>query len=326
MQPGQQLFLFEDDYVLLNSAMQHLQNLRLEEAERGFREYRDLYRKGDTVDGMLQWIDFLREGMARDADPIPDQCAHLCRFWQDGEARAESLGIVDKRLMENTKKSYFRNIAEKMTHHGLDAAAFLDEGMPTGYVYLQTGHYKRAVHCLQTCLPSLSAFRGARILAYLGDAYVLSGDLSYARKYYLEALLLNPEDIDWRHVKDVELLALKQHILDDQQIEPAQAAHWLTSYAYVRGMFGMKSVKQLDVIKTLVDEYLQLVRSDDACASNENRAKIFIRSIILCDNEVFLKRVKGMDFADIRRRMKTVNGPLFSDYLQLIEKRNQRAP
>jgi len=40
-------------------------------------------------------------------------------------------------------------------------------------------------------------------------------------------------------------------------------------------------------------------------------SKLFIRAIVLCDNEPFMKLIRGIDFADIRRQMKEMNPSCF---------------
>jgi hypothetical protein len=50
-------------------------------------------------------------------------------------------------------------------------------------------------------------------------------------------------------------------------------------------------------------------------------AALFFRAIILCDNEISLRLIKGMDFTDIRRQMKDIHPELFADYLRVIKER-----
>jgi len=323
MQTGRQLLLFEDEYILFNGAVRDLQNLNLEAAESGFLEYGNLYKKSESVDGMLQLIGFLKSELAKCAAAGLEEPARLCRSWADCEEQAQKLGVVDERLMEGIKKSFFLMIERKIEEKKLNAVPFLDNKTPTGYVYLQTERFDQAVNSLQACLPLLPDTESARIYGYLGDAYVLLGDTTYARKYYLEALLQNPLALDWRHFKDAALLELKRNIQDDLEIDHAGAAYWLPSIAYVKGMFQPKLIRQLDIIKALVAEYIPLAQDDSTPPPEGRDARIFIRAIILCDNEPFLKMVKGIDFADIRRRMKEIDAPLFADYMKLIKTRGK---
>jgi hypothetical protein len=68
-------------------------------------------------------------------------------------------------------------------------------------------------------------------------------------------------------------------------------------------------------------EQLSLFQND---SSREQKARLFLKAIILCDNEAFLMMVKGIDYADIRRQMREINEYLFSDYMRHIEARNHK--
>jgi tetratricopeptide (TPR) repeat protein len=189
-------------------------------------------------------------------------------------------------------------------------------------VYIQAGDFDRAITSLQACL--LQSLANAHIYGYLGDAYLLNGAPGYARKFYLEAFLIDPVAVDWRHFKDSELIALKEQIQEDQGVDHSIAAHWLPSYAYVRGIFKPKEIRQLDVLKTFVDDYLDMKNTCLGDSSHEQKSRLFLRGIILYDNEAFLRMVKGIHFADIRRQMKEINEPLFSDYMRHIGTRFHR--
>jgi tetratricopeptide (TPR) repeat protein len=316
----QQLSLFQEENILLNGAIQDLHGLRLEEAQKAFHEYRDIYPNGESVDDKLKLSGFLLDGLAKLAGTVFGKPDGLCHLWENFEHYAESIGVDDAHLMAGIKKSFFKNVVDTINRYEPAGAPFLADRTPTGYVYIQAGDYDRAIASLQACLPLSSA--NAHIYGYLGDAYVLRGDPLYARMFYLEALLIDPIAIDWRHFKDVELVALKEQIREDQEVDHTVAAHWLPSYAYVRGLFKPKAIRQLEVLKTFADDYLRINKTMPNDSSQEQQARLFLKAIILCDNEAFLRMVKGIDYADIRRRMKEINEPLFSDYMRHIGARN----
>jgi len=318
----QQLSLFQEENILLNGAIQDLRALRLEEAKRAFHEYRDVYPNGESVDDKLKLSVFLWDGLTKVSGAAFKEPDSLCRLWEEFETYAESIGVDDGHLIAGIKNSFFRNVIDTIHRYKLADAPFLADRTPTGYVYIQAGDYDRAITSLQACLPLSSD--NAHIYGYLGDAYLLKGDPLYARKFYLEAFLIDPIAIDWRHFQDGELLVLKEQIQADQTVDHAIAAHWLPSYAYIRGMFKPKAIRQLEVLKTFVDDFLRINKTILNHSSQEQQARLFIRAIILCDNEVFLRMVKGIDYADIRRRMKELNEPLFSDYMRHIGARNHK--
>jgi tetratricopeptide (TPR) repeat protein len=316
----QQLSLFQEENLLLNGAIQDLHSLRLEEAKKAFHEYRDIYPNGDSVDDKLKLSVFLLDGLAKVSGDTLKKPEGLCHLWEDFENYADSIGVDDGHLIAGIKKSFFKNVVDTISRYGLADAPFLADQTPTGYVYIQAGDYDRGIASLQACLPLSS--ENAHIYGYLGDAHLLKGDHLYARKLYLEAFLIDPIAIDWRHFKDGELIALTGQIREDQVVDHAIAAHWLPSYAYIRGIFRPKAIRQLEVLKTFVDDFLRINKMILNHSSQEQQARLFLKAIILCDNEVFLRMVKGIDYADIRRRMKEINEPLFLDYMRHIGGRN----
>lgn len=318
----QQLSLFQEENILLNSSIQDLLVLKLEEAKKAFREYQNIYPNGESVDDKLKLSVFLSDGLAKASSAAFGKPDGLCHLWEDFENYAKSIGVDDGHLITGIKKSFFKHVVDTINRYELANIPFLADQTPTGYVYIQAGNYERAITSLQACLPLSSA--NAHIYGYLGDAYMLSGDPLYARKFYLEAFLIDPIAIDWRHFKDRELIALKEQIQEDQEADHAIAAHWLPSYAYVRGMFKPKAIRQLEILTALVDDFLHINKTILNDSSRELNARLFLKAIILCDNETFLRMVKGIDYADIRRQMREINEPLFSDYMRHIGARNHK--
>jgi tetratricopeptide (TPR) repeat protein len=181
------------------------------------------------------------------------------------------------------------------------------------------GQFNHAITPLQAAL--MQTRDNAHIYGYLGDAYTLRGDKTVARSCYLEALLIDPEALDWQSCQDIALLELKRRLQEEQYLDPVAAAYWLSSHAYVEGLFLPKQIKQLDTLKTFIGDYLQMERRYGREETPELGACLFIRAIILCDNEAFLRIVKGIDYADLRLRMKAINSPLFDAYMKCLKDR-----
>jgi hypothetical protein len=57
-----------------------------------------------------------------------------------------------------------------------------------------------------------------------------------------------------------------------------------------------KAIRQLDVLKTFADDYLRIKKTMINHSSPEQQALLFLKAIILCDNEAFLKIVKGIAY------------------------------
>jgi len=314
----EQIPLFLDEHVLLNGAVQDLQALRLEDAKKGFEDFRGLYPHGESVDAWLKLTDFLIEGLA--ALPAGGEgAAFICRLWTAFEDFTASLPFHDEAFLGGIKRALFRKVVDMLGPQHLNDELPLIDRMPVGYVFLQAGQYDRAVLSLQAALPQLQ--QNAPIYGYLGDAYGHRGDAVIARSCYVEAWLIDPQAIDWRTFQDMELTALKQRLQDEDRMDPNTAVHWLPAHAYIAGLLRPKLITQLETLKTFVDEYLQLERAYEREAAMPLGAGLFFRGIILCDNEAFLRMVKGIDFADIRLRMKEINAPLFAAYMQHMQDR-----
>lgn len=315
-----QLSLFFDEHVLLNSAMQDMNRLRLEEAKAAFTQYRELYPKGEFVDARLKILDHLLNGMSG----LPGGgagAAALCRMWHVCADFAASLAFHDKATLAAVKQSLFLKAVLMLDAQPHSANPFLPDKTPAGYVYLMAGLSERAVVSFQAAL--LQTRDNAHIYGYLGDAYTLRGDTAIARSCYLEALLIDPEALDWQSCRDEALLELKRRLHEEEGFDQVAATHWLSSYAYVAGIFPPKPIKQLETIKTCINEYMRMERDYRSEATTALGAGLFIRAIILCDNEASLRRVKGIDYADIRRSMRMINAPLFAAYMKHLKDRGK---
>ena len=147
------------------------------------------------------------------------------------------------------------------------------------------------------------------------------GETDVARRLYLEACLIDPETIDWSHLRDDSLRELRTELAEEEGCGETSSRQWLPSHAYVRGLFAPKQIRLKDEFKAFVDSYLDLKKSCLHDPSPALSARLFLKGIVLCDNEPFLRLIKGIDFTDVRREMKAANAPLFAAYLRRIERR-----
>ncbi len=322
---GEQLWLFQDRAMLLNSGILELTRLNLDAAREAFNRYQELYHDKDAIDREIKLTDFLIKGFSRVPDTCPERPAHLYRLWTSFESYLQSVSFVGKNIVSKIKYSFFRKIREAVEQCNLTDALYISDTIPTGYVYMQIKEYNLAIKSLQSCVPVTPD--NAMIYGYLGDAYMLRGepgDTDVSRQCYLEAYLIDPGGIDWRHIKDIALLELRDQIIEEYNLEDSLALEWLPSYAYIQGIFKPKTLKLNDGLKEFVEEYLNIKKAYDKKQASDLKAKLFIRSIILCDNEYSLKFIKSIDFINIRRLMKDMNSGLFCRYLKYIESRNHR--
>jgi len=320
----EQLWLFQDQDMLLNSGIFELTRLNLDTAKEAFNRYQDLYHDRDDIDWEIKLTDFLIKGFSRVPDTCPERPAHLYRLWTSFESYLQSVGSVSENIVSKIKYSFFQKIREAVEKCNLTGAFYISGTIPIGYVYMQIKKYSLAIQSLQACI--LVKPDNAVIYGYLGDAYMLRGepgDTDVSRHCYLEAYLIDPAGIDWGHIKDKELLELNDQIIEEYNMEDSLALEWLPSYAYIQGIFKPKTLGLNDGLKEFVDEYLKIKKTYDKEQASDLKAKLFVRSIILCDNEDPLRFVKSIDFIDIRRLMKDINPDLFRRYLRHIENKNR---
>ena len=321
---GEQLLLFQDRDMLLNRGVLELARLNLDAAKGAFNRYQELYHGTDDIDRETKLTDFLIKGLSVVPDSCPERPAHLYRLWTSFESYLQSVNFMGENIVSEIKCSFFRKIREALEQCNLTDALYISDTIPTGYVYIQLKEYSLAIQSLQACIPVTPD--NAAIYGYLGDAYMLRGepgDMDASRQCYLEAYLIDSGGIDWCHIKDIALLELKDQIIEERNLEDSLALEWLPSYAYIEGIFKPKTIRLNDGLKEFVDEYLNIKKVYDKEQASELKAKLFIRSMILCDNEDSLKFIKSIDFMDIRRLMKDINPDLFRRYLKFIESRNR---
>jgi tetratricopeptide (TPR) repeat protein len=344
----EQISLFDEPYTLLNGGVAALKALRLTEAREKFREYgeRKLYSNSGDAEVYLDLTEFLHEGLAGIDRAAPDAPGHLWRLWKAFEKHAATMKIPGAGLLSDLQCAYFSMATTIMETIGMAEAPWFDDGLPTGLLYLEAGACDRAIASLQTCIPTSAD--NASVYGYLGDAYLLRGDTEVARRCYLEACLVNPAGIDWKHFKDDALLSLRATLRDEfkeggdegdgistggdfREVASATEAGrngamtlalaWLPAHAYTAGLFKPKIIRLKDEFTDFLGNFQLLEKRYRKDNSSQIGASLFFRAIILCDNEASLRLIKGMDFADIRRQMKEIHPELFADYLRVIKER-----
>ena len=317
----EQLPLFLDEYVSLNDATNALIDLRLDAALVFLTNHRDLYQSNrKDIEEKLAIIGFLQEQLAAEPPPGPERPRFLFKVWRSFESFCNPL-IYNKGITDKMRVPYFRKVSEAMNAYSLTDSFLLADNVPAGYVYLQADEYDRAIRSLQTCL--LSTRDNAAIFGYLGDAYRARGNKKTARHVYFEACLVAPCSIDWVHIRDDELRALLETLPEEYGWTPSISCEWLPACGYIRGLFEPKAIRTLEEIKTFTEGYLELQKAFQKNPGPDLAARIFTKGIVLCDNEPFLRNIKGIEFADIRRDMKSAAPSLFDEYLKEIDRRKK---
>lgn len=321
---AEQLPLFQDEYMLLNDGIAALAALNLDAAVSSLHDYRDLYGSRGNVERLLAVAGALERGLASCPENGPERPSRLFAFWNSFEASPQAGILGNSDLISRIRISFFQLLTKTIEDEGTPDSARLAPQIPVGYVHLQTGRHDRAIRSLQAAIAASPD--NAAVYGYLGDAYFLRGEVNTARQVYLEACLIDPEAIDWDHLKDGTLSDLKGQLAEEYSYDESMACLWLPSHAYVESLFGLKRIRLMDEFKAFVERYLALAETARHDPSPAMDARLFLRGIVLCDNEPFLRLIKGMDFTDVRRRMKKANPSLFAGYLRRIGARQDRQP
>lgn len=318
--PAKQLSLFaQRDMTFVNQGIKAFRKFDLEKAVELFQKHQSLYPKGYDVGPRLAAAEFLLAGMHDvPADP-GTRPAGLCRLWDSFEDRAQSEGTAWVNCAAEVQKVFFSLAAEESESPGTSDSAFLPGGVARGFVLLQAERVEDAIPSLQNAIAQ--APDNASLYGWLGDAYHLRGDLRVARQCYMEACLIDPLGIDWRHLRDEDLRELERELLFVYGPDENPGRAWLPSHARVEGFFERKVVRLHDGLKELVDGYLALEKALLKEKSPLVEAKLFFRGMVLCENEESLKYVKKIDPVEIRRFMKEANPDLFSEFLATIVER-----
>jgi hypothetical protein len=103
----------------------------------------------------------------------------------------------------------------------------------------------------------------------------------------------------------------------------SDSCEWLPACAYVRGLFEPKTITTHEEIHLLQEGYRELQKAFRKNPNPALAARIFTKGIVLCDNEPFLTGTKGIDFAEIRKDMKSASPELFDEYLNEIGRRKK---
>lgn len=313
--------LFLDEYVFLNSAGNALNDLKLDDAHALLTDYRNLYPKNSNdVDEKLSVVAFLKERLTALPPSGPERPRLLLETWEALEALCASLER-NAHLPERLKARFFSLIAAAVEAESLPDDFFLNDDIPVGYVYLQTGQYERAVRSLQICL--LTVRDNAAVFGYLGDGWMARGKTEPARQLYFEACLISPCAVDWDRLRDEELRELLKTLPDSYGWGKSLACEWLPVCAYIGGIFRPKMIRGLDEMRLFTESYLELQKRFRVHPDPVLAARIFTKGIVICDNEPFLRHIRGIDFVEIRRDMQAAEPRLFAGYMKELDRRRR---
>jgi tetratricopeptide (TPR) repeat protein len=307
----EQLSLFDDKVVIINKGKDKLLKLNFKEAKEEFLRYRSIYPDSASVNYEIKIADFfinkpvsIREDMS-----LIQRVEVFYSLWEEFETYIEEIGYNNKSLIETLRKSYFKELTEKIEKKDLDGSLFFKEGIPVGLVCLLGGDYTTAIKLLQEAL--LKHPNNARAYGYLGDSYFLLGDLDLARICYREAFSIDPYEIDLKRLQDQEIHELIERVGEKNDFP----LDWVPVYACLEDMFSKKEFISADDIKVVLDEYEALDRDYSKGANERVKAALFYRAMVLSENHRILRFIKRITIAGVREKMKGLDSHLFERYM-----------
>lgn len=313
-----QIPLFLDQNILINTADTDLVALRLEKALAGYRTYTDLYGSGAGVERKCKLAEHLLSGLAGIQYAQKDFSDDVCALWDSFITYAQDLGFRKESLPSAVKKPFFEHATQALTQYHADNLSLVGIFFPAGYVYMQAGDYGKAVDALRARIAK--SRHNARFWGYLGDAQYLLGNITASGRCFFQAFLLESAALDWQHLQHGDLLSLQQELEENDGRRP-DTAIWIATHAYLRGIIRPGILEDKNELAALVRRYCELERAYLQHHDASTAADIFLIAIALCDSRILLDRIKGIEFANIRRRMKELNPELFAAYMDFKSKK-----
>jgi len=316
---AEQLSLFGEENTLFNGAVQRLLEMDFSGCLERLERYRKLFPWGREVRREAAVAAFWRERLGGAVWERIDSAEVERRYglWLDFE-KAFGCPWPEDNIEQQFQVRYFLRLTESLAASGEETPTSLPGGTPTGLLHLLAGRPSGAIPLLQGLIGAEP--ENARIYGYLGDAYVLRGDLPTARICYREAFSLDPAGLDLRRLGDRELLELVADQGQEDDLEP-RALAWLPVRAHLLGIFPRRLFRGLDELRAWVERYLDLIRAHREHPTDAMVPRLFYCAMVLSDNAPMLRFVSSVDLAEVRRLMKSLNPALFARHMRDLETR-----
>jgi len=308
-----QLSLFDDRQVMVTRGLERLLVLDFNGALEEFSKYISLYPGSSDLKHEIEIADFFIKNMASINENLPllKKVEGFYSLWEEFETYIQKTGYKNRAVIMDLRKSYFNGLAKKIENQDLEGCLFFKDETPIGLIYLFGDDLTTATKLLQEALlknPSAVTY------AYLGDSYFLRGEIDWSRICYREAFTIDPHQIDIDRLRDPDLPSLIERIKKETDFP----LDWLPVYAQLEGLFSDKEFKSFDDLKIAIDEYDKLDREYTKDKDEKLKASLFYRAMVLSDNHRMLKFIKQFTIAQVREKMKRLNGHLFEMYMQKI--------
>ena len=293
-----QLDLFEDNRpgILLNIADEYLQTLDFEKALSVCEQVRDEYPDNRQAPGLCTFIQTWLD-MISGIDPSSCHPAQL----HDLLINLES---VSHPPLKTAGKNVVANLLQALPEPDF---VFLPPRFHLGHVLLDLGRFAEAMVSFRNALSSPGLERG-RFLTWSADAITLSGKVDDALNVYLQALLEDPDTIDFSFIKHQTIQKLHLHCSSQADgIEEVDEVAWLPVWGWLQGVFP------LPLQHPPAYDELELQIADKALPI----PRLWYNLLTLAE---FLRTEHRNDrqMAAVRRLMKRLQKDMFECYMQKI--------
>ncbi len=296
-----QLCFLTDAIEHLQQAHEAIENLNLEQAKEELTIAREIDPYISTLDTTAKLI-ALFEKHLEECGEVEDFLAQVWQFVPQA-CQQNKLFLNEAKLADK----YLVKIAEKQLPPDSD---FIDpdEILHWGSLYLVAGKYEQARKVLLQTLSSTHPLR-ADLWAYYGDVCMESKKSNEAMAAYLNAVVIDPQEMDLFRIRNKDISALFAAL---QKSHPeAEARALLLFHGWLNGLFKIpprfgKFFAEHQAFQTLLDEELP----------NDKAARIHRFSICLCRDQS--QSGDGPHDYSFRERMLELDAELFAQYMKKL--------
>jgi tetratricopeptide (TPR) repeat protein len=313
---AEQLSLFVEENILFNTGIQQLLEMDFSSCLETLEHYRKLFPWGRDVSREVAVASFWKERLDQTAwtRVEPHEIERRYQVWlefEDTFARPWKRGSIEEQLQVR----YFSRLSDALAAGVNLKMLALSDATPVGLIYLLAGRSDAAMTSLQNLIAAEP--ENARAYGYLGDAYLLRGDVRTGRLCYREAFVIAPGQVDLIRLQDEEL---KKRLAEEEQDESSNGdfLEWFSVKAQLEGFFERRVFRDLDDLQHWLYRYLDLEKTFGKRRDSALVPRLFYHAMVLSDNASMMRFIKKVDLSEIRRRMLEWHPDLFARHMRVL--------
>jgi tetratricopeptide (TPR) repeat protein len=313
---AEQLGLFGEENILFNTGIQQLLDMDFGGCLETLEHYRRLFPWGRDVSHEVEVAAFWKERLDQTAwtRVEPFEVERLYQVWlefEDTFAHPWKRGSIEEQLQVR----YFSRLSDALAAGVNLKLLALSDGSPVGLIYLLAGRSDAAIASLQNLIAAEP--ENARAYGYLGDAYLLRGDVRTGRLCYREAFVIAPGQVDLIRLQDEEL---KKRLAEEEQDESSNGdfLEWFSVKAQLEGFFERRVFRDLDDLQHWLYRYLDLEKAFGKRKDSALVPRLFYHAMVLSDNASMMRFIKKVDLSEIRQRMLEWHPDLFARHMRVL--------